>query len=182
MNSQTAAPENPLSVGATPSESRVKPEARAADQKFQYDERIAGAIIPAMVIFASMAEPAVLGMLVVSCGLLVAYTHTSNHDQCMCSSQKSILSKSGFRGPILLLHHLVWASTILYCTAGALCIHIWRAAGTRCCQYVYTGISRTSGTRSFQVPHTEHCCRLACWLPTCSTPADKRNWPSLQYG
>jgi hypothetical protein len=38
---------------------------RAANQKFQYDERVAIAIIPAMLVFATMAQSAVLGMLVV---------------------------------------------------------------------------------------------------------------------
>lgn len=75
---------DPLS-GPTASEAgHVKPEARAADQKFQYDERIAGAIIPAMLVFATMAEPAVLGMLVVCCCLLVAGVVTSTHDHPCC--------------------------------------------------------------------------------------------------
>ena len=89
MNSHMAAPDplrDPLS-GPTASEAgHVKPEARAADQKFQYDERIAGAIIPAMLVFATMAEPAVLGMLVVCCCLLATrvaiYTH--DHPYCGC--------------------------------------------------------------------------------------------------
>lgn len=81
MNSQTAAP-GPLRDPLGPaSEGRVKPEARAADQKFQYDERIAAAIIPAMLVFATMAEPAVLGMLVVCSGLLRACMPTSCDDQ-----------------------------------------------------------------------------------------------------
>jgi hypothetical protein len=77
MNAQTAAPDllrDSLPEGTR--EGRVKPEERAADQKFQYDERIACAIIPAMLVFATMAAPAVLGMLVVRSNLYVADIHS----------------------------------------------------------------------------------------------------------
>lgn len=82
MKAQTASLDplgDSLAAGPTassPSEGSSKPQARAADQKFQYDERIAGAIIPAMLVFATMAEPAVLGMLVVRCETsLMLYAH-----------------------------------------------------------------------------------------------------------
>lgn len=40
--------------------------AQAAEgQRFQYDERVASAIIPALLVFAGMAEAPVLAMLVV---------------------------------------------------------------------------------------------------------------------
>lgn len=85
MNSQTSASDalrDSLSVGPqSSSEPRDKPEARAADQKFQYDERIAGAIIPAMLVFATMAEPAVLGMLVVRSGTACDSHYHILHDQ-----------------------------------------------------------------------------------------------------
>eukprot|EP00892_Ulva_mutabilis_P002875 jgi/Ulvmu1/12589/UM092_0019.1 len=52
--------------------SSVTNAAQAAEgQRFRYDERVASAIIPALLVFATMADAPVLAMLVV--GLLVAY-------------------------------------------------------------------------------------------------------------